>query len=59
MDHSNLRPLRWPEYLLIKTLTVIEGFALSVMPRGSLRKRLLREVDHRLQKIHTAQCGKA
>ena len=55
MAHADLSPLRWSEYLLIKALTLIEGFALSVLPRGELRRRLPRWVDRLLEQIHANQ----
>lgn len=59
MAHLDPTPLRWQDYLLIKTLSVIEGFALTVMPRGALRKRLLTQVDRLLEQIHVNRCGKS
>ena len=58
MAHSNSRPLRWPDYLLIKTLTIIEAFALTAIPRGAMRKFVLGHVDRLLQQVHISQCGK-
>jgi hypothetical protein len=57
MAHSNSRPLRWPDYLLIKTLAIIEAFALTAIPRGAMRKFVLGHVDRLLRQVHISQCG--
>ena len=58
MAHRDPTPLRWQDYLLIKTITFIEGFAMKSIPRGALRKRLLTRLDRVLQRIHANRCGK-
>jgi hypothetical protein len=58
MAHSKSRPLRWPDYLLIKTLAIIETVALRAIPRGVIRKFVLGHVDRLLQQVHISQCGK-
>ncbi len=57
MAHSDLKPLRWQDYLLVRILTYIEGFALSMMPRGAIRKHVLDRIDQQLKSIHVTRCG--
>jgi hypothetical protein len=43
--------------LIIRLLDMIERLALSVLPRGRLRKRLLERVDQSLKQMHRDRCG--
>ena len=56
MSHSESQPLRWRQRQLIILLHVFEGVALSVLPRGALRKHLLDRVDRALKQIHVDRC---
>jgi len=44
----------WARFCL-SALGAIEGFALSLLPRGPLRKRALRWVDRRFERIRRKQ----
>jgi hypothetical protein len=57
MSHRNPKPPRWPQRQSIKLLHALEGLALSALPRGTLRKRLLDRVDQALKQIHVHRCG--
>ena len=43
--------------LIIRLLDMLERLALSVLPRGVLRKHLLQCVDRALRKMHRDRCG--
>jgi hypothetical protein len=43
--------------LIIRLLDMIERLALSVLPRGRLRKRLLERVDQSLKQMHRDRCA--
>jgi hypothetical protein len=57
MSHAGLRMDGLGDRLIIRLLSVIERFALSVLPRGPMRKRLLERVDRALRQMHRARCG--
>jgi hypothetical protein len=48
---------RLGDRLIIRLLDMIERLALSVLPRGLLRKRLLERVDRALKQMHRDRCG--
>jgi hypothetical protein len=48
---------RLGDRMIIRLLDTIERLALSVLPRGPLRKRLLERVDRTLKQMHRDRCG--
>ena len=57
MSHAGMRMNGLGDRLIIRLLGAIERFALSVLPRGPMRKRLLGRVDRALKQMHRAHCG--
>jgi hypothetical protein len=57
MSHSAARSLRLRERVAIWLLVEIERIALSVLPRGPVRKRLLARVNRALAQMHLEVCG--
>jgi hypothetical protein len=56
MAHSSSWRPRLRERALAQALELVEWFALAVVPRGRLRKRLLRLVDRGFATIHSKTC---
>jgi len=53
MNCVNVRKLRLGQRFRLRVVVAIEDFALSAIPRGSLRRRLLDRVDREFQRINT------
>jgi hypothetical protein len=58
MSHGVSRPLMIRERIQTRLLELLEWFALSAVPRGTLRKRLLRRVDRGFARLHRQSCRK-
>jgi hypothetical protein len=58
MSHSATRSPQLRERVAIWLLVMIERIALSALPRGPVRKRVLARVDHALARMHLENCGK-
>jgi hypothetical protein len=57
MSHSRTQPVL-RERIIAWLLETLEWFALSVIPRGPLRKRLLGRVDRAFARMHRRICSK-
>jgi hypothetical protein len=57
MSHSATRSSRLRERVAVWLLVEIERLALSVLPRGRLRKRVLARVNRALARMHLEVCG--
>lgn len=57
MNHSAARSSRLRERVTLWLLVEIERIALSVLPRGPVRKRLLARVNRALAQMHPEVCG--
>jgi hypothetical protein len=56
MAHSPARRPGLRERALVQTLELVDWFALCVLPRGRLRKRLLSLVDRGFATMHRKAC---
>ena len=56
MTHAPARPPVLGERIIAGLLGILEWFALSVLPRGPLRKRLLGLVDRGFATMHSKTC---
>jgi hypothetical protein len=57
MSHAPTRPPVLRERIIAGLLGILEGFALSVLPRRPLRKRLLGLVDRAFARMHRQSCS--
>lgn len=57
MPRAGVLRIRWSERLRAVMLDAMEGFALSVLPRGRLRKRVLARVDRGFARIRQRRNG--
>jgi hypothetical protein len=57
VSHAQARMNGIRDRLNIRLLDMIERLALSVLPRGPLRKYLLERVDRALKQMHRDRCG--
>ena len=44
--------ISWRERLRLRSLSLIEGVVMAVLPRGAMRQRLLKWVDRGLSRSH-------
>lgn len=58
MSHSATRSPQLRERAAVWLLVMIERIALSALPRGPVRKRVLARVHHALVRMHLENCGK-
>jgi len=58
MSHSPTRPPVLRERIIAELLEILEWFALSLLPRGPARKRLLGLVDRAFARMHGKSCSK-
>jgi hypothetical protein len=58
MTHSPARPPVLRERIIAGLLGILEWFALSLLPRGPRRKRLLGLVDRAFARMHRQSCNK-
>ena len=58
MTHAPARPPVLGERIIAGLLGILEWFALSVLPRGPIRKRLLGLVDRAFARMHRQSCNK-
>jgi hypothetical protein len=57
MSHSATRSLQPRERIAIWLLVNIERIALSALPRGPVRRRVLTRVNRALARMHLEVCG--
>jgi hypothetical protein len=57
MSHFPTRPFRVRERVILWLLVEIERMALSALPRGRVRKRVLARVDKAIVRMHLEVCG--
>ena len=58
MSHAPTRPPVLRERIIAGLLGILEWFALSVLPRGPRRRRLLGLVDRAFARMHRQSCNK-
>jgi hypothetical protein len=58
VSHSSTRPPVLRERIIAQLLEVLEWLALSLLPRGPLRKRLLGVVDRTFARMHCQSCNR-
>jgi hypothetical protein len=58
MSHSATRSPQLHERVALWLLVMIERIAVSALPRGPVRKRVLARVDRALARMHLENCGK-
>ena len=57
MSHSATRSPQLRERVVLWLLVMIERIALSALPRGPVRKRVLARVQRALARMHLENCG--
>jgi hypothetical protein len=58
VSHSPTRPPVLRERMIAELLEIVERLALSLLPRGPLRRRLLGVVDRAFARMHRQSCDK-
>jgi hypothetical protein len=52
MTHARTGPLGLRERTVARLWEILEWFALSILPRGPLRRRVIARVDQALARMH-------
>lgn len=52
MTHAPTRPMGLRERMFARLWEILEWFALSILPRGPLRRRVIARVDRALARMH-------